>query len=322
MKVIPRTNARCPSCGNAQFHPESTVRDQGNGLEFHLGKCRSCGLVRLLDDLDESSYREMYDGNAHVHTADDLTRRTYDVWLDRFQAFRKTGRLLEVGFGAGSFLEHAATRGWSCYGTEIGDTSVPRLAERFPPGHLHHGYLEDAPFIRNLEVPFDVAVLIEVLEHIPDPSVTVATLKRVLRPGGALWLTVPNYSSASRRLLRERWREFTLPRHVTFFTQDTLKRFLHPRGFSVQRIETRGFNVVDAAEAIIAAVRGGRATGIPDVTAPKDERVKVAVEHKKRVDKLRQVLARVQPVKHMANRALDVAGWGDSLHCLARLDQP
>jgi SAM-dependent methyltransferase len=41
------------------------------------------------------------------------------------------------------------------------------------------------------DASFDVALCTQVLEHVPEPAAVLAELRRVLRPGGELWLTVP-----------------------------------------------------------------------------------------------------------------------------------
>ncbi|MFH0874140.1 MAG: methyltransferase domain-containing protein [Candidatus Komeilibacteria bacterium] len=48
--------------------------------------------------------------------------------------------------------------------------------------------------IMNLEFPdevFDVVVCAAVLEHVPDPGRAIAELRRVLKPGGEIWIEVP-----------------------------------------------------------------------------------------------------------------------------------
>lgn len=62
------------------------------------------------------------------------------------------------------------------------------------------------------EDAFDVVVSCETVEHVPDPQLAVRELARVLRPGGTLVLTTPNYLSTIglyRLYLRLRGRRFT-----------------------------------------------------------------------------------------------------------------
>jgi SAM-dependent methyltransferase len=46
------------------------------------------------------------------------------------------------------------------------------------------------------DASFDVAISCETIEHVPDPRRAIRELARVLRPGGLLYLTCPNYLNA------------------------------------------------------------------------------------------------------------------------------
>ena len=309
----------CVSCRGA-VHVARCIIDQRTGNRFTLGVCRPCGLVRVLDPIDEETYRSQYDGGMGIHVADTLTKGTYDRWLAALQPHRQAGRLLEVGFGAGGFLQRAQQAGWEVYGTEVGDMHVPALVGDIPAAQLHHGYLEDAAFAVGADGAFDVAVLIEVLEHIPRPDEMIDHLARLVRPGGALFITVPNYDSLSRMVSGSRWREYNPPAHLSFFTQASLRELLERRGFSCVATTTTGFNVVNVGEAALGALRGGRNPGIKDASASAAEKRQVSVAHTSRVNRVRRIVARLGPVKSAVNSLLSRTGRGDSLRMLARRD--
>ena len=48
------------------------------------------------------------------------------------------------------------------------------------------------------DASFDLVVCTQVLEHVPEPAAVLEELRRVLRPGGELWLTVPSSASCTR----------------------------------------------------------------------------------------------------------------------------
>ena len=70
------------------------------------------------------------------------------------------------------------------------------------------------------------------------PSATLLEIRRILRPGGLLYLTVPNYGSVESRLFGESWVALSLPHHLHHFTRDTLLRLLLQTGFEARLCRT------------------------------------------------------------------------------------
>jgi SAM-dependent methyltransferase len=94
------------------------------------------------------------------------------------------------------------------------------------------------------EVPpgdrFDLALLLDVIEHTPDPRRTLELTARSVRPGGHLLVSVPNIAHWSTRLplLFGRF-EYTdsgiLDRtHLRFFTRSTFLATLRAAGLTVE----------------------------------------------------------------------------------------
>jgi SAM-dependent methyltransferase len=99
------------------------------------------------------------------------------------------GRLLDVGCGDGFFLEQLITMGFDCVGLEPSTQAAKLCQARVGPlgGRVHCQGIKDYHPIP----PFDMVVCGEVLEHVEDDVDMLAHIHRLLRPGGALVLTVP-----------------------------------------------------------------------------------------------------------------------------------
>jgi SAM-dependent methyltransferase len=169
-----------------------------------------------------------------------LTRRRYDELLDRLEPFRSTNRLLDVGCGDGQFLLAARGRDWSVAGSEYGDGPRQRA--------LAAGLdVRAAPFpAAPAEVGgFDVVCAIEVLEHVPDPRREAREVARLLRPGGACYVTVPNFASLTRRAVGASWRPIEYPEHLNYFTPTTLDRLLTAAGLRPQAVTTTGLGIAE-----------------------------------------------------------------------------
>lgn len=74
---------------------------------------------------------------------------------------------------------------------EYWNLEVDRSVQRLQPGDM--GLIGDIHHAPILDQQFDIVVMLEVLEHLFDPSTAVAECFRILKPGGFLFLTTPQY---------------------------------------------------------------------------------------------------------------------------------
>ena len=97
-------------------------------------------------------------------------------------------RVLDCGCGAGDYVFALRTLGADAWGIEYAREKLAKapaaVVGRVSVGDLHHIAL------RNGSV--DVALLNEVLEHVPDDRLALREVHRVLRPGGVLLIFSPN----------------------------------------------------------------------------------------------------------------------------------
>lgn len=76
---------------------------------------------------------------------------------------------------------------------------------------------------------YDAVIFHQVLEHIHTPGLAIAEISRVLKPGGALVVSVPHLS-----------RQHELPHDYTRYTPNGLRQLLEVNGFVVENMETYG----------------------------------------------------------------------------------
>lgn len=146
------------------------------------------------------------------------------------------GRLLDIGCGTGKDLERIQQAGWHVTGVEMSpyaaDLARARLGCEVIVGHFDEAAIEPRRF--------DVVRLAHVLEHLPSPRRSLEKIHRLLRPGGLLWLEVPNAASSETRLFRRHWFQWDLPRHLYHFTSATLTRLLKETGFRPCKVRCDG----------------------------------------------------------------------------------
>ncbi len=116
----------------------------------------------------------------------------YAAWIFEQVEPHLGDSVLEVGAGHGTFTEILSARGARVVATDVSQRCADVLRERFAGDErvtVAHGGAEAAAGLP----PFDSAVLINVLEHIPDDDAALRDLSATLKPGGRLILWVPAF---------------------------------------------------------------------------------------------------------------------------------
>jgi SAM-dependent methyltransferase len=132
--------------------------------------------------------------------------------------------ILDAGCGGGAELAALSGRGTRT-GMEPSPLSRRAALER-GAGEVLDATIEDMPFA---EGAFDLALALDVLEHVDDDRLALGELRRVVRPGGSLIVTVPAYP----RL----WtRHDDLNEHRRRYTSRTLRAASTDAGWSVERV--------------------------------------------------------------------------------------
>lgn len=139
------------------------------------------------------------------------------------------GDLLDVGCSTGLFLSHMAQTGWSVRGVEPVESAATYARNKFNLD-VFNGMFLDAPYPPE---SMDVITFWDVLEHTFSPSAELRQAAALLRPGGLLAISIPNWDSPDRILFRQYWQGLDPPRHLHVFTRKTLTQFLTQAGFDV-----------------------------------------------------------------------------------------
>lgn len=142
----------------------------------------------------------------------------------------RTGRVLDVGCGPGHLLARFVARGWQGIGTEATEEAARIPRERHGLD-VRAGELHAQAFASN---EFDVVVSWHSLEHMREPGRVLDEIARVLKPGGVLFISVPNFSSREAQANPAAWFHLDVPRHLHHFPAAVLRDALHRRGFQVE----------------------------------------------------------------------------------------
>lgn len=204
----------------------------------HLVQCHSCNFVfcNAIPTVEELiAHYNTYPRNDSISP---ITIKRFRQLLDEFEHYKNTGNILDVGCGNGHFLYEAKSKGWNVYGTEYTDTAVEICRKKGI--NMKKGKLNPDSFN---SLKFDVITSFEVMEHINNPMEEVYNFNQLLREGGIVYVTTPNFNSLSRLLLKEQWSIIEYPEHLCYYTAQTLNRLFSASGFRKKNILTTGISM-------------------------------------------------------------------------------
>lgn len=135
-------------------------------------------------------------------------------------------RVLDVGFGDGTFLRNAMQMGWQAVGIDT-DPEVVANARRSGLDVAQ----QDLDALDQPEGSFDVITVAHVIEHVHDPRALVDRCMALLKPGGRLWVETPNIDSVGHERFGADWRGLETPRHLVIFNGRSLRQLLLDAGF-------------------------------------------------------------------------------------------
>jgi 2-polyprenyl-3-methyl-5-hydroxy-6-metoxy-1,4-benzoquinol methylase len=153
-------------------------------------------------------------------------------------------RLLDVGSGAGFFLRIAKKLGAIEQGVEPSEYAASVAKKQGL--NVFCGTLED--FVSQTDAKFDIITSNHVIEHVPEPVETLAAMKRLLAPGGFIWIAVPNAAYPPSKSLRGLWHSADLPYHLMQFSPQSIAKAGAEAGLKVRHQATESIpRIVEAS---------------------------------------------------------------------------
>ena len=224
--------SNCPICGSSAF-----VDLKGYTQHF-LSQCNTCDFVFAKKIPSNEELIAHYETYPRSNSISAITIKRYHELLDKLEPYRKTNNLIDVGCGDGFFLETAKKRNWNVYGTEYTDIAIKICSEKGIS--MKQGKLNPKDYPEGF---FDVITSFEVIEHINNPMEELQNFSSILRSGGAVYVTTPNFNSASRYYLGNKWNVIEYPEHLSYYTQNTLCYLFQRNNFFTRSFQTTGISL-------------------------------------------------------------------------------
>jgi methionine biosynthesis protein MetW len=181
-----------------------------------------------------------------------LNRRSYpymeEVNEGILREFRRalpwSGRVLDVGCGRGQLGAAIRELGWEVWGVEQAADACPTADKRLH--RLIQADLHDEATVHQHigDTRFDALVFSDVLEHVYDPRTVLERYLAYVRPGGRVFISVPNMVVWTNRLSflfgRVQYTDTGVMdrTHIRFFTFATARQLVDAAGCRIERVSS------------------------------------------------------------------------------------
>ena len=270
---------------------------------LRLIKCMHCGLIRFdnipqVFDIKNYYYYKNKVTKKQQDLYNPITTKRYNNLLIKLQSFRKNNAVFDIGCGAGQFLSVAKKMNWQAKGVEISpyavkvckDFNLDVSCQDFLQAKIQHNY-------------YDIVTMFEVLEHLTQPREYLLKANKILRKGGVIIITTPNFNCLTRILLRERWR-LIHKEHLFYFTPASFKKLIHDTNFKVLELITKDITLPEL-DKLISSKKSDQTI---DTVVSKQQSLRKVIEERKTLLFL----------KNLTNILLNMTKLGESIHCICQ----
>ncbi|NCC51065.1 MAG: class I SAM-dependent methyltransferase [Spartobacteria bacterium] len=156
-------------------------------LRYHpLFRCKHCHTLFQRPDYTECEVQLQSDYEWHVAKQHHYAQRAYETISNLIQCHPSAKTLLDIGCGIGISMKQGQKTGLSCFGVEPNPFAAEHGKSHFNL-NIKNTFFNSGDFDRK----FDLIIMDNVLEHVPNPDFLLKDVLSVLAPSGLLFLAVP-----------------------------------------------------------------------------------------------------------------------------------
>lgn len=241
----------CPVCESSGIQQALRAKDHTVSSEtFSIWQCANCSLRFTQNVPGPGDIGKYYKSDEYISHSE--TSRGIVNWLYlRVRKFTlsskrnfiedetrvKKGSVLDIGAGAGAFVHYMKTNGWSVEGVEPDAQAIKRAKDqydiRLKPSAELFGCKQSS---------FDAVTMWHVLEHVHDLHDYIRHIKNICRPGGKIFIAVPNYTSFDADRYGPAWAAYDVPRHLYHFSPASMLELMKRHGCIIEKMQPMWFD--------------------------------------------------------------------------------
>lgn len=228
----------CPICNGSSSH----WRAVGQLPIYRCDNCAHC-FHPVEDETSHTSnvYGDHYfkgssEGYQDYVAEELIQRRSAAYYVDLVQhRCSQPGSVLDFGAACGFFGHQFQLSGWKCLGVEPNKRMREIAADRFQVNLFAslEALVESLESNQTVQGPFQLATMIQVISHLPNPRATLRTVNNILDNRGLLLIETWDRASWIARLCGKHWHEWNPPSVLHWFTRASLRKLIEDEGFEV-----------------------------------------------------------------------------------------
>ncbi|MCE5250862.1 class I SAM-dependent methyltransferase [bacterium] len=239
----------CPICGETVFSRpimENTVF----GQPFDVYFCVSCELYFLPSQPSGELIRDYYAKEYYSTQQRSAVSYALRSWFSKMRALsqyqyigRHTGpaggkEMMEIGSSDGSLIALYKQNGWKVKGLEYSEFSIKKAREKYRIELEPKDIFEIHPD----RCRFDLIIFSHVLEHMPDPLRVLEHCKTLLKPGGIVFIELPQAPLGS-ECRKEELFQYLNTTHLFDFRTQSLAKLIEKAHLSVESMDRYFYHV-------------------------------------------------------------------------------
>lgn len=212
------------------------------GSKYSLRECQTCGVSYYFPQLGIPELQTFYSTHGYEFNLNSQAARAKRI-ANNYLHQRPVGRFLDVGCATGFLLDGIKNEvGWDVHGVELVEKAASFASGTLGLKDVLNKDLQQAGYPSAF---FDVVHVSEVLEHVPDPISMLEECRRIIKPDGLFFLSLPN-GCADRQGLIDYWNIHRIPPghasgHIYFFSAKGLRDAVRAAGFKIVSTHTYAF---------------------------------------------------------------------------------
>jgi 2-polyprenyl-3-methyl-5-hydroxy-6-metoxy-1,4-benzoquinol methylase len=219
----------CPICKSPKSKNHLIINDHSISNEsFALVKCTGCNLLYTNPRPDIQSIWKYYEGDQYIsHTNKIISIKDVIYKLVRNYTTKSKFKLLkkyhahpsvlDYGCGSGFFLTYLKKQKLEVVGVEPAREKT--ISTESP---IKNDVVTNIKEISK-DLKVDIITAWHVIEHVHELIKTLKQLRKRLKPGGHMFIALPNPYSFDALYYKEYWAGYDVPRHLYHFDKDTIK---------------------------------------------------------------------------------------------------